>query len=399
MNDSFQLVHFCELDKFATISYCAIHDTPPHLNLGDITQVDENSLKPFNMICGGSPCQDFSVAGTMSGNMWQCSDCGMSYNPLYVHYAKRDYCPKCGSTKINKSKSSLLVEWLRIIRANKPKWGIYENVKNLVGKRFLKTFRIFLDELQEYGYNTYYQVLNAKDFGVPQNRERVFVIFVLKEYDNGQFTFPTGFDSKTRLRDFIEKQVNEKYYINSSKADALIKELLRSGSLDEEHCKTANAKVLQLGNIMPTKTRKNPNQGRVYSVCGLSPTLTNVSGGGGRQPMIVERRRSLTENRNEFDYKIRKLTPKECFRLMGFTDNDFEKAKTAKVSSTQLYKQAGNSIVVDVLFWIYKNLYAAMPYLFDDLKLCSCFSGIGAFESALDRFFEDRSDRISRHLC
>ena len=89
------------------------------------------------------------------------------------------------------------------------------------------------------------------------------------------------------------------------------------------------------------------------------------------------------------EYRIRKLTPKECFRLMGFSDEDFGKAEAAGISNSQLYKQAGNSIVVDVLYHIYSELYKAMPYLFDNLKLCSCFSGIGAFESGLDRLYID----------
>ncbi len=89
------------------------------------------------------------------------------------------------------------------------------------------------------------------------------------------------------------------------------------------------------------------------------------------------------------EYRIRKLTPKECFRLMGFSDEDFNKAEAAGISNSQLYKQAGNSIVVDVLYHIYKQLYKVMPYLFDDLKLSSFFSGIGAFESGLDRLYID----------
>lgn len=88
-------------------------------------------------------------------------------------------------------------------------------------------------------------------------------------------------------------------------------------------------------------------------------------------------------------YRIRKLTPKECWRLMGFSDEDFEKAEVAGVSNSQLYKQAGNSIVVDVLYYIFVELYTAMPYLFEDLKVSSFFSGIGAFEKALDRLFMD----------
>ena len=179
-------------------------------------------------------CQDFSVAGKQKGSMWSCPDCGQEWNPLTVHYTERHKCPNCGSTNIDKTRSSLLVEWLRIIRANKPKWGIYENVKNITGKKFAETFQMFLDELHEYGYNTYYKVLNAKDYGVPQNRERVYLIIILKEFDNGLFEFPEGFDNGIRLKDVLEDEVDEKYYVNTPKAKELIDELISSGKLDKE---------------------------------------------------------------------------------------------------------------------------------------------------------------------
>lgn len=159
-SQGYTLVNFCEFDKYAATSYCAIHGVDENLNLGDITRVNETKIEPFNMICGGSPCQDFSVAGKQAGSKWKCKDCNTEYNPLTVHFSKRHKCPNCDSENLDKTRSSLLVEWLRIIRANKPKWGIYENVKNIVGRQFINTFQMFLDELHEYGYNTYYQVLN-----------------------------------------------------------------------------------------------------------------------------------------------------------------------------------------------------------------------------------------------
>ena len=485
-------MNFCEFDKYATSSYCAIHNENESKNLGDITKVDETKLEPFNMICGGSPCQDFSVAGKQKGSVWTCKDCGHEYNPLTVHWSERDKCPCCGSNNIEKTRSSLLVEYLRVIRANKPNFGMYENVKNIVGKQFKDTFKMFTDELDEYGYNVYWKVLNAKDYGIPQNRERVYLIFIKKELDNGKFTYPEPFDNGMRLKDILEENVDEKFYISEDKVqrfltnlnneDALLYDacqVKREGKSREynDFCPTLTARdykdprlvndnvVKQIGTISKCEGNwKNPQVGRIYSTDGCSPTL-NTCGGGSHEPNIVQlgnvnpsgkgmngnvfdenglaptlttnkgegnkiairqatkkgyiecelggvadlsypesktRRGRVQENgqicptitatetgvcRIESPIRIRKLTPKECFRLMGFSDENFEAAEKM-VSNSQLYKQAGNSIVVDVLYYILVELYKAMPYLFDDLRLSSFFSGIGAFEIALNRLYE-----------
>lgn len=135
-----------------------------------------------------------------------------------------------------------------------------------------------------------------------------------------------------------------------------------------------NGGVANLG--YPTsKTRR----GRVIDAGNISPTITTQDNAGGLMRVSVDSNKK---------YRIRRLTPRETWRLMDFTDEQFDKAKTAGLSDTQLYKQAGNSIVVGVLEQIMGNLYDAMPYLFDDLKVSSYFSGIGAFESALDRVYE-----------
>lgn len=489
---NWKLVNFCEFDKYATSSYCAIHNEDGSKNLGDITKVDETKLEPFNMICGGSPCQDFSVAGKQKGSVWTCKDCGHEYNPLTVHWSERDKCPCCGSNNIEKTRSSLLVEYLRVIRANKPNFGMYENVKNIVGKQFKDTFKMFTDELDEYGYNVYWKVLNAKDYGIPQNRERVYLIFIRKELDNGKFTYPEPFDNGMRLKDILEENVDEKFYISEDKVqrfltnlnneDALLYDacqVKREGKSREynDFCPTLTARdykdprlvndnvVKQIGTISKCEGNwKNPQVGRIYSTDGCSPTL-NTCGGGSHEPKIVQlgnvnpsgkgmngnvfdenglaptlttnkgegnkiairqatkkgyiecelggvadlsypesktRRGRVQENgqicptitatetgvcRIESPIRIRKLTPKECFRLMGFSDENFEAAEKM-VSNSQLYKQAGNSIVVDVLYYILVELYKAMPYLFDDLRLSSFFSGIGAFEIALNRLYE-----------
>ena len=307
---------------------------------------------------------------------------------------------------LNKTRSSLLIEYLRIIRANKPGFGIYENVKNIVGKQFKDTtFKLFTDELEEYGYNVYWKVLNAKDYGVPQNRERVYLIFIKKELDNGKFKYPESFDSGIRLKDVLEDEVDEKFYISEDKVQRFLTNLNTENALLYDACQVKReGKTKEYNDFCPTLTARdykdprlvndnvvkqvgtiskcngawrNPQVGRVYSTYGCSPTL-NTCSGGGHEPKIV---------RIESPIRIRKLTPKECFRLMGFSDENFEAAENV-VSNSQLYKQAGNSIVVDVLYYILVELYKAMPYLFNDLKLSSFFSGIGAFEIALDKLYE-----------
>lgn len=193
---------------------------------------NDNSYMVQNIIVHN--CQDFSISGKQAGSMWKCKDCQHEYNPLTVHFSTRDKCPNCGSCNLDKTRSSLLVEWLRIIRANKPKWGIYENVKNIVGKKFKETFDMFINELHEYGYNTYWQVLNAKNYGIPQNRERVYLIIIKKELDNGQFKFPEPFDNGVRFKDVTEDSVEEKYYVNTPKANELIETLIDSGKLEKD---------------------------------------------------------------------------------------------------------------------------------------------------------------------
>lgn len=435
-NKTWELVNFCEFDKFAIKSYCAVHNVDESLNLGDITKVDETQLKPFNMICGGSPCQDFSIAGKGKGSVWTCKQCGHTYNPLTVHWSERDKCPECGSRDIEKTRSSLLVEYLRVIRANKPNFGIYENVKNIVGKKFKDTtFKLFTQELEEYGYNVYWKVLNAKHYGIPQNRERVYLIFIKKELDNGEFKYPKPFDNGIRLRDILDDEVDEKFYLSQKQINKIKTSTFtqaRTRIQNSECCQKLlsrdfkDPKCVQVGQLYGTNKEPNPQAGRVYDPNYISPTMDTCSGGN-RMPKVAikqatkkgytecevggvadlsypnskTRRGRVQEDgkicptltatetgvcRIESDIRIRKLTPKECWRLMGFDDKSFEAAEQVN-SNSQLYKQAGNSIVVDVLYYIFVELYKAMPYLFDNLKLSSFFSGIGAFEVALDRLY------------
>lgn len=291
------MVNFCEFDKYAEKSYCAIHGVSETLNLGDITKVNENKVPYFNMICGGSPCQDFSLAGKQAGSVWRCRDCGYEYNPLQVHYSKRDICEKCGSHNLDKTRSSLLVEWLRMIRGVRPDWGIYENVRNIVGKKFKDTtFKAFEEELHEYGYHTYWSILNAKHYGIPQNRERVYLILIKKELDNGKFEFPKPLDISVRLMDILEEKVEEKFYLPQEKVRKLIQNMEHRKALlfepDEEQTKKLRKDLIFLGQIQEGGAWKNPQAGRVYSAEGCSPAI-NTCQGGNLQPKIVTLLRKL----------------------------------------------------------------------------------------------------------
>lgn len=156
------------------------------------------------------------------GATWTCKHCGHTYNPLEAHFTQRDHCPKCGHTEIEKTRSSLLVEWLRFLREKKPRFAIYENVKNITGSCFRTTFDLFVKELEDYGYNVYWKVLNAKNYGIPQNRERVYCVIIRKDLDNGKFQFPAPIPLKRALVDMLDDHVDERYYLSDDKVAAMI---------------------------------------------------------------------------------------------------------------------------------------------------------------------------------
>lgn len=187
----YELVGYSEIDKYAVKSYCAIHGVDESMNLGDITKVDVNKLPTdIDLITYGFPCQDFSLCGKLAGMFNEDG---------------------------TQTRSGLFFEALRIIEAAKPRVAIAENVKNLTGKKFKGQFEIVLKSLEEVGYNNYWKVLNAKDFGIPQNRERVFIVSIRKDIDDGKFTFPDGFPLEKRLKDVLENEVDENFYIDCSK--------------------------------------------------------------------------------------------------------------------------------------------------------------------------------------
>ena len=388
----YELVNYCEIDKYASKAFSLIHNLDENLNLGDITKIETETFpNDIDIITYGFPCQDISNAGKQAGFTDENGDL---------------------------TRSGLFFEALRIIEDTQPKFAIAENVKALTGNKFKAEFKIVLDSLNDAGYKNYWAVLNAKDYGIPQNRERVFIISIRKDIDHG-FNFPKPYELKLKLADLLETDVDEKYYLS----DEQLKNLIPYITGDTTECKQ----------VADLKHYKNDQMNRVYSPDGISPTLTAVSGGGREAKIAVREatKKGYTEaaagdyvnlqfpnsstiykqgSRNliknvkdgggyegvieyhqvtiiddtqgfdgvrkyddyspslslrasrsglktvDADLRIRKLTPKECFRLMGFEDKDIDILINNGISNTQLYKMAGNSIVVDVLEEIYCEL-------------------------------------------
>lgn len=278
------------------------------MNFGDVSKIDAKTLPDFDLFTYSFPCQDLSVAGKQQGMIK-------------------------GQTR-----SGLLYECEKIIEAKRPKYLLLENVKNLVGKRFKPQFEEWLKYLESLGYVNYWEILNAKDYGVPQNRERVFVISILNDENKG-YSFPQKQPLEIRLKDILENQVEDKYFL-SDEVQARFKpnDKFKGMNCNDSH------NVNELGYLPYNNGNKKHQSNAVYGVDGINPTLT-ASDYKAPVKVVAEHNR------------IRKLTPKECWRLMGFSDIDFSKTKAVGLSDTQLYKQAGNSIVVPVLEGIFSELF------------------------------------------
>ena len=192
LNIDYELVGFSEIDKFAIKSYCAIHNVPENKNLGDITKINIDKIPDFDLLTWGFPCQDISIAGRMEG--------------------------------IKKgTRSGLYYEGYKILKAKRPGISIIENVKNLTSKRFKEQFETILKDIEELGYNNYWQVLNAKNYSVPQNRERIFIVSIRKDIDKNNFVFPSPVELKLKLKDLLEDTVDDKFYLTENGIGRLIK--------------------------------------------------------------------------------------------------------------------------------------------------------------------------------
>ena len=447
-------------------------------NLGDMMQVA--ALPDCDFLTYSTPCQSLSIAGHQDGLKWTCKDCGHEYDPAAYSVEERYVCPVCGSEHVKSTRSGLLYEVERLLvtakqNGNLPKYLLMENVDALVSKKYIDSFNDWLERLENLGYHSYYQVINAKNAGVPQNRKRIFVFSILKEIDTGKFTFPVSFDNGIRLKDVLEDTVEERYYLSDEKVASFLGNLIKTEDEDTVSVKqatkdgyikcdlpgvadlsypgstTRRGRVQENGTVSPTLTASQTGicklekitttRGSEIASCvrasyfknGSRNIEENIKSGKGYEgiiekygcdksnnsPQIIERANCITarEDRGISNHKsegtaviekigninpsgkgmngnvfgenglaptlttnkgegpkiaissdtpciipyirIRKLTPKECHRLMGFDDIDVDRCKAVGMSDAQGYHQAGNSIVTNVISLIAEHLYKA----------------------------------------
>lgn len=307
---NFEHWRVCEFDEHAVRSYNAVHGT--NFVKSDITEISATDLGIANtdeftyLLTYSFPCQDLSNAGKGRG-----------------------------MEKGSGTRSGLLWEVERLLNecTELPHVLLMENVPQVHGKKNIEHFNKWIAFLESKGYSNHWKDLNAEDYGVPQSRNRCYMVSILGDYS---YEFPTTMTLERTLGDVLEQEVDEKYYLSYKKLQTINSWNSLERPLEKVYGKNSIARTLT--------TRSGAECGSLATYSEQFEETTNIV------PML-ENNEGL-----EQPLRIRKLTPKECWRLMGFNDADVENA--AKVcSNSQLYKQAGNSIVVDVLMAIFKELF------------------------------------------
>ena len=285
-----------DIDEKAKKIYKRNFQLLPH---GDITKIDESSIPPHDILCGGFPCQPFSISGNRLG-----------FNDV--------------------DRGQMFFEIIRIAKFHCPKIIFLENVQALKSHNNGATIKSIKSELNQLGYNTFTEVLNSADFGIPQVRKRLYIVAFRNDLGVLKFDFPAKRELNCCLQDFLENSNNTKafeisrdYELNRSKLNS---------SINRKRC-------IRIGSIGLGRQGE-----RIYSIEGSSTTLSSTGGGLGGKTGIYY-----------INDKIRKLTPRECLRLMGFPEY-FEMEET----TNQAYKHLGNSVVIDVLQYICMNIFDAI---------------------------------------
>jgi DNA (cytosine-5)-methyltransferase 1 len=305
----FEVVAISDIYDEAVKSYEAIHGKVR--NLGDISNVKIEDVPDHDLFTYSFPCQDISLGGKLEG-----------------------------FSDESNTRSSLLWEAMRIAKAKKPKYMVAENVKNLLSSRFKDDFGKWILHLDMIGYNTYCGILNSLNYGVAQNRERAFVISIRKDIKKS-FKMPDPIVLQKTLLDYLDDDVEDNLWVKDDLRDSLI------------YCKKVDSNI---------KIKNATMAGYLLGEHGdgIDFAYPNSKTRRGR----VQPQRSHTLNTmgnigvilNDGEFKFRRFSPLEYWRLMGISDEDFHKAKKAGVPNLHLYRQAGNAIVVDVLYYIFKEL-------------------------------------------
>ena len=285
----YDLVLWSEIDKFAIQAHNALFPQYVARNAGDVCKIDWHNAPDIDLLTYSSPCQDFSNVGQRKGG-----------------------------DKGSGTRSSLLWEVQKAIEVKRPKYLLFENVAAIASKNFIKMFNSWQLTLEQYGYTNYTEILNARDYGVPQSRKRVFMVSILHPMQ--PFVFPKPQPLTRLMKDLFEDTIDEKYYCSQKFIECMHR---------------YNQRKLERGYDCHFTTTDGNSIAKTITTCPATRPLGNYI---------------RTDNR------IRRTTPRECFRLMGVSDKDIDILQSAGISETQQYKLAGNSIVVDVLAAIFRQL-------------------------------------------
>ena len=341
-----ECVGYSEIDKHAIKLYSAWYND--ECNFGDITKIEAEKLPDFELLVGGFPCQAFSIAGKRGG--------------------------------FNDTRGTIFFDFARIMKAKKPKFAIFENVKGLLNHDGGKTYETMLRTLDELGYNAQWGILNTKFHGLPQNRERVYIVANLRERSSTKILFERG-DGGADKVERTENGIIGQFYNRKGKTHQDLGVISSEGHSPALLATThKNPRIVKIGDIDGLNTQYS----RVYDSEGVSTTLNAQGGGlgaktglykvgaidgvfrlkqGNRVYGVNGKARTICAEggsyggytglyTNSEQTKVRRLTPKECFRLQGFKDEMVELGYKLGISDTQLYKMAGNAVSVPVVEWV-----------------------------------------------
>lgn len=367
---TFQLTGWSEIDKSAIKAHNALFPEYKDLNLGDLTKIDWEGVKntvKCDLMTYSTPCQSVSIAGRNEGLV-----------------------------ENSNTKSSIIWNVKEAVHVMRPKYLLFENVKNILSHKHLPEFQRWMRTLEDMGYNNFVKVLNAKDYGVPQNRERVFMVSIL---GNGKFYFPEKLKTKHSLKDILEDNVDEKYYLQHTTVENRQKKNLDKIERDCGHLfKPVNVRNGSISNTITTRHNRDTSTyidetdypphthslaEQVQQACKNRRDRTgrakltnngNIIGFFYRKGKRASISEMVIKNENntanalttsiapkvygsKTKYRIRRLTERESFRLMDVDDECIDKIQAAKISKTQQYVMAGNSIVVSCIYHILKNIF------------------------------------------